>query len=345
MRNFARRPIGPALLLLLSAACAPPSGISDDTGTTTDTGTPSPTGTGTPDPAETGTTDAETDATTDATTGEPAKCEPFEPYEIDVQAEPNGLSWRGDLSTLFIADDDNNRILTRDAAGKGGVFAKIPSPSNDPGSDGLGQIDFDPAGNLYVPRFGFDDPTLGGVFRVAPDGTPTQLPGLAADLRRVGLDHDDATGVLYVATYNKDSEGVFVGWIAAVDPETGGEKNIVGGLEKPVGVLALGGKLYVGDQPTRKIYSVDLDAPALVLLTDEVAALDQFAASNSDDSFFALGYDKQLTTGYVYRVNVGGSFTIAAQGAWEPRGIAFDGVSRIFVSERDVQRIVVVPAC
>jgi S-adenosylmethionine:diacylglycerol 3-amino-3-carboxypropyl transferase len=125
----------------------------------------------------------------------------------------------------------------------------------------------------------------------------------------------------------------------------GGETTIVGGLEKPVGILALGGKLYVGDQPTRKIYSVDLADPALVLLTDEVVALDQFAASDQPDSFFALAYDETLMTGYVYRVNIHGSFTVAAQGAWEPRGIAFDGVSRIFVSERDVQRIAVVPAC
>jgi len=321
MRNFAPRH-APMFLIML-AACAPPSGPADGASTTGDSETTAPT----------------TGGTTDA----PPTCEPFEPYELDVQAEPNGLHWRGDLGQLFIADDDNNRILTRSESGQAGVFAEIPSPSMDPGSDGLGQIDFDPQGNLYVPRFGFDDPTLGGVFRVAPDGTPTQLPGLAADLRRVGLDHD--SGVLYVATYNKDSEGVFVGWISAVDPESGGETMIVGGLEKPVGILALGGKLYVGDQPTRKIYSVDLDDPALVLLTDEVVALDQFEPSGADDNFFALAYDEQLMTGYVYRVNVNGTFTIAAQGAWEPRGIAFDGVSRIFVSERDVQRIVVVPAC
>lgn len=322
------RPVISSLLLLLSVACAPPAGADDTTATTT---------------ATTGATDAP--GTTDEPTTAQAQCEPFEPLELDVQAEPNGLYWRGDLSTLFIADDDNNRILTRTEDGQGGVFAEIPSPSNDPGSDGLGQLAAAADGTLFVPRFGFDDPTLGGVFRVAPDGTPMQIPGLAADVRRVGLDYDDDTGVLYVATYNKDSEGVFVGWIAAVDPVNGGETTIVGGLEKPVGILKLGDKLYVGDQPTRKIYSVDLADPALVLLTDEVGALDQFAASGQADNFFALGYDETLMTGYVYRVNVSGTFTVAAQGSWEPRGIAFDGVSRIFVSERDVQRIAVVPAC
>jgi sugar lactone lactonase YvrE len=313
-------------MLLLSVGCAPPSGTEDSTGTT----------------------GGETDApgtTGEPTTGPQAACEPFEPFELDVQAEPNGLYWRGDLSTLFIADDDNNRILTRTEDGMGGVFAEIPNPSNDPGSDGLGQLAAAADGTLFVPRFGFDDPTLGGVFRLAPDGTPTQISGLAANVRRVGLAYDDDSGVLYVATYNKDSEGVFVGWIAAVDPVNGGETTIVSGLEKPVGILSLGGKLYVGDQPTRKIYSVDLADPALVLLTDEVVALDQFTASGDDDNFFALAYDETLMTGYVYRVNVNGTFAIAAQGSWEPRGIAFDGVSRIFVSERDAQRIAVVPAC
>jgi sugar lactone lactonase YvrE len=115
--------------------------------------------------------------TTERPLAPPAACEPFEPYEIDVQAEPNGLYWRGDLATLFIADDDNNRILTRAADGAGGVFAEIPSPSNDPGSDGLGQLAAAADGALFVPRFGFDDPTLGGVFRVAPDGRRRRSPG------------------------------------------------------------------------------------------------------------------------------------------------------------------------
>ncbi len=316
----------PCSLILLAVACAPPS-ATDDTGGSTAA-------------SQTG----ETGATSEPT-GEPAACEPFTPFEIDVQAEPNGLYWRGDLSQLFIADDDENRILTRTDDGKSSVFAEIPNPSGDPGTDGLGQIDFASDGSLYVPRFGFDDPSLGAVFRVSPAGEPIAIAGLKTDVRRVGLDFDDASGVLYVGTFTKDSGGMFTGWVAAVDPETGTEKTIIDGLVKPVGVIALGGKLYVGDQPTRKIYSVDLADPTLVLLTDELVSLDQFIHTNDDNSFFSIAYDEGISTGYVYRVNTDGTYTTVAQGAWEPRGIAFDGASRIFVSERDVQRIAVVPAC
>lgn len=308
-------------------ACAPPGGTDDTSGATA--------------VSQTGATGEPTTGGT----GEPAVCEPFAPFEIDVQAQPNGLYWRGDLSQLFIADDDENRILTRSDDGKSAIFAEIPNPSGDPGTDGLGQIDFAPDGSLYVPRFGFDDPSLGAVFRIGPDGQPAAIAGLKTDVRRVGLDFDDASGLLYVGTFTKDSGGVFTGWVAVVDPEKGTEQTLVDGLVKPVGVIALGGKLYVGDQPTRKIYSVDLADPALVLLTDELVSLDQFIHTSDDESFFSIAYDESVTTGYVYRVSTDGTYTTVAQGAWEPRGIAFDGVSRIFVSERDGQRIAVVPAC
>lgn len=308
-------------------ACAPPGGTDDTSGATA--------------VSQTGATGEPTTGGT----GEPAVCEPFAPFEIDVQAQPNGLYWRGDLSQLFIADDDENRILTRSDDGKSAIFAEIPNPSGDPGTDGLGQIDFAPDGSLYVPRFGFDDPSLGAVFRIGPDGQPAAVAGLKTDVRRVGLDFDDASGLLYVGTFTKDSGGVFTGWVAVVDPEKGTEQTLVDGLVKPVGVIALGGKLYVGDQPTRKIYSVDLADPALVLLTDELVSLDQFIHTSDDESFFSIAYDESVTTGYVYRVSTDGTYTTVAQGAWEPRGIAFDGVSRIFVSERDGQRIAVVPAC
>lgn len=310
-----------APVLLLATACAPPSGTTDSD----DSGTGEPTG--------------------GSTGGEPANCEPFTPFEIDVMAQPNGLYWRGDLNTLFIADDDENRILTRADDGAGAVFAEIPSAADGPGSDGLGQIDFAADGNLFVPRFGFDDPDLGAVFHIAPDGAAAPVPGLATDVRRVGLDYDDTSGTLYVGTFTKDSEGVFHGWIAAVDPAEGTETTLVEGFVKPVGVLALGGKLYVGDQPTRKIYSVDLAEPELVLLTDELVSLDQFIHTGDADSFYSIAYDESITTGYVYRVKTDGTYTTVAQGKWEPRGIAFDGVSRIFVAEHDVQKIAVVPAC
>ena len=286
------------------------------------------------------------DSTGGATTGSAAQCEPFEPFVIDVQAEPNGLYYHATQESLYIADDDNNRILVRTDDGMLGVFAEIPNPSGDPGADGLGDLDFAADGSLYVPRFGFGMPGLGAIFRVTPAGQPEQIMGVNADWRRVGLDYDDERGLLYVATFSKDAEGVFTGWVATVDPVAGVETKIVEGMSKPVGIAVVGDSLFVGDQNLRQLFRVDLTAaqPALELVSDEFESLDLMEAT-PDGNLLVLSYDTANSVGRVYRVTPQGAITTVAEGAWEPRGIAFDGVSRIFVSARDSQTIVVVPAC
>lgn len=289
--------------------------------------------------------ESDTAATGDTTGAAPA-CEPFEPYVIDVQAEPNGLHYRADQATLYIADDDNNRVLTRADDGTFGVFVEIPNPSGDPGADGLGDLDFAADGTLFVPRFGFGMPGLGAIFQVTPDGVATAIAGVNDAWRRVGLDYDDARGLLYVATYSRDADDVYTGWIASVDPKAGVEATIVSGLVKPVGIAVIGDALFVGDQVDRRLYRVDLDAaaPALSLVSDEFESLDLMQAT-PDGDLLVLSYDTANSRGRVLRVTPDGAITIVAEGAWEPRGIAFDGVSRIFVSARDSQTIVVVPAC
>lgn len=304
-----------------------------------------PTAEGTASDSETGGVSTG-DSTGGATTGPAAQCEPFEPFVIDVQAEPNGLFYHVAQRSLYIADDDNNRILVRTDDGMLSVFAEIPNPSGDPGADGLGDLDFAADGSLYVPRFGFGMPGLGAIFRVTPAGQPEQIMGVDADWRRVGLDYDDARGLLYVATFSKDAEGVFTGWVATVDPVAGVETKIVEGMSKPVGIAVVGDTLFVGDQNLRQLSRVDLTAakPALELVSDEFESLDLMEAT-PDGDLLVLSYDTANSVGRVYRVTPQGAITTVAEGAWEPRGIAFDGVSRIFVSARDSQTIVVVPAC
>lgn len=285
-------------------------------------------------------------ASTTATTGPAAQCEPFEPYVIDVQAEPNGLYWHAEQKALYIADDDMNRVLVRADDGALSVFAEIPNPSGDPGSDGLGDLDVAADGSLYVPRFGFGMPGLGAIFRVPEGGAPEQVPGVNAEWRRVGLDFDDARGLLYVGTYSRDADDVYTGWVASVDPVAGVETTIVDGLSKPVGIAVIGDALFVGDQAQRRLYRVDLTAasPALALVSDEFESLD-LMETTPDGNLLVLSYDSANSIGRVYRVTPAGAITTVAEGAWEPRGIAFDGVSKIFVSARDTQTIVVVPAC
>jgi sugar lactone lactonase YvrE len=315
----------PRLLpLVLLLACVPTP--ADDTGGADDTA-----GASTSEPT---------------TAGAPPVCEPFEPYVIDVQAEPNGLYWRADEAALYIADDDNNRILRRADDGASSVFAAIPSPNDNPGADGLGDLDFAADGALYVPRFGFGVPDLGAIFRVAADGAPTALAGVDPAWRRVGLDYDEARGLLYVATFSKDSEGMFSGWVSTVDPVAGEEKILVEGLSKPVGVAVVGDTLYVGDQNLQILYKVDLTAesPVLAVVSDEFANLDLMEPT-ADGDLLLLSYDPATSTGHVYRVTPDGAYTTVAEGDWEPRGITFDGLSKIYVSARNTQTIVVLPAC
>lgn len=298
------------------------------------------------------TSDSETAGTTDAaptsgdSTGTQTQCEPFAPFRIDVQAEPNGLYYRADEQKLYIADDDNNRVLVRAEDGTIEEFATIPNPSNDPGSDGLGDLDFAADGTLYVPRFGFGMAGLGAIFRVAPGAAPEAIAGVNDEWRRVGLDHDDPRGLLWVATYSRDADDVYTGWIASVDPVAGVETILVGGLGKPVGIAVIGDRLFVGDQAQRQLFSIDLTAttPALTLVSDEFESLD-LMETTPDGALLVLSYDTANSVGYVYRVTADGAITTVAQGDWEPRGIAFDGVSRLFVSARDSQQIVVMPAC
>ena len=237
----------------------------------------------------------------DGSSGSPdaaAQCEPFEPEILDIQAEPNGLFYRADQRSLYIADDDNNRILVRSEDGELRVFAEIPNPSGDPGSDGLGDLDFAADGSLFVPRFGFGIGGLGAIFRVSADGSPTELPGVDAEWRRVGLDYDDARGLLYVATYSRDADDVYTGWISSVDPVAGVETKLLGGLSKPVGIAVLGDALFVGDQAQRRLFRVELTAkqPALALVSDEFESLDLMEATPGGE-LLVLSFDTANSTG------------------------------------------------
>ncbi|MEZ4383506.1 MAG: hypothetical protein R3A79_19405 [Nannocystaceae bacterium] len=294
-----------------------------------------------PAPVDVGESEGEAASESDS-----AACHSFEPFIIDVMAEPNGLFYRADQGRLYIADDDNNRVLTWSDDGTLGVFAEIPNPSGDPGSDGLGDLDFAADGTLYVPRFGFGMPGLGAIFQVSASGEASEVAGVNDEWRRVGLDYDDARGLIYVATYSRDADDVYTGWISAVDPIAGVETKILEGLSKPVGIAVIGDALFVGDQAQRRLYRVDLEAatPALSLVSDEFEALDLMEAT-PDGALLVLSYDNAVSAGRVLRVTPEGAITVVAEGSWEPRGITFDGVSRIFVSARDTQTIVVVPAC
>jgi len=274
------------------------------------------------------------------------QCEHFEPYEIEITADPNGLYYHAGRETLYVVDDDNNRILSIGDDGSRGIFAEIPNPSGDPGNDGLGDIDCDDGDWFYVPRFGFGETGLGAVFKISPEGAEEAIEGVDTQWRRIGLDYDDGQDILYVATFNKDTTGIYAGWISVVDPGAGTEEQIITGFQKPVGVLKVGDVLLVTEQKEDAIYKVNLsaDPPVREMFIDDLLHPDIMEHAG-EDAVYVAAFDEGSGTGYVYRVTLDGSRELVGTGEWEPRGIAFDGLSRIFISSHGDYKIIVIPAC
>ena len=117
------------------------------------------------------------------TTPDPAAPLERGPKAIALDGDPNGLFWDAASQTLYIADDQNNRVLKwTDAEGVTLAAQLPPAPGNGPG---LGDLVRMPDGTLVVVRFGGG--TAGDVVFVRPDGTTGTVPGLKPERRRIGL--------------------------------------------------------------------------------------------------------------------------------------------------------------
>src|SRR5690606_29210830 len=96
------------------------------------------------------------------------------PAVIEVEGDPNGIHWDASARVLYIADDDNNRILRW--SDKGGIELVAALPAVPGGSAGLGQVVRAPDGTLVVPRFGGG--TAGDVVYVDAEGNTGVVSGL-----------------------------------------------------------------------------------------------------------------------------------------------------------------------
>jgi len=176
------------------------------------------------------------------------------PTSIALDADPNGLFWDEAEATLYIADDNGNRILKWTDAG--GVALAAELPAAPPDGPGLGQVIKTSDGTLVVTRFGFG--TSGAVVFVKKDGTSGVVPGLDTTRRRLGLSvaEDGKIDDAFFVSLN----GVKLGSIAELDL-AGSEVEIVTGIKKPVGVLALGGKLVFSEQDSDTVSEASIAAP------------------------------------------------------------------------------------
>jgi hypothetical protein len=273
---------------------------------------------------------------------------------VPAQASPDGLFWQyGADPALYVADEGNNTIVRWDDK-KG--FSKGTGALPDelaPDSGGLGQVIRLEDGTFFVTRFGFG--TGGGIIYVAATGDAGYFPGLDVTRKRIGLGlNPDGT---LTTTYFKGMGSNTTGAVAKLSAFTGGEKDFITNLTKPVGVSYLEGRVVATDQtPGYVVQSTAFtiggqfqdpadggpdaggyDAGSVLDsgLPDTFALLagGDAICQGPDGSIFAA-----TNTGTVYQIARDGTVKAVpgATGLVRTKGVAYDGANkRLFVGEID----------
>ena len=246
------------------------------------------------------------------------------PTTIPVDGDPNGLFWDAPTATLYVADDNGNRLLAwTDASGFGEALALPAAPADGPG---LGQVVRTPDGTLVVTRFGFG--SAGDVVFVSADGTPGVVPGLDPERRRIGLTVTD-DGTLYDGWFARLATGERVGSVGRLSL-AGGEPEVLTGLKKLVGVLVMGDALYVSDQELGQILEAPLADPSNFSVHATLLNPDLLAAGPEGSLF--TGADG----GLLYRIHADGTAEAIDTDYQQVRGVAYDADHRrLFVVDHD----------
>ena len=246
------------------------------------------------------------------------------PRILAIDGDPNGLWWDDSTQTLYVADDNGNRILRwTDASG----FALVKDlPAASPSGAGLGQVVRTGDGTLVVTRFGYG--TTGDVVSVPASGDAQIVPSLDPQRRRIGLTLA-ADGRLFDSWFVRLSTGARVGSVGQLSL-TGTEPEVITGLQKPVGVLAVGSDLFVSDQDLGQILRAPLSNPASYTVLATVAQPDLLAAG-PDGSIFTGS-----AGGSLYRISASGVAAVFETGFQQVRGVAYDPTNhRVFVADHD----------
>lgn len=247
-----------------------------------------------------------------------------EPRTLPIDGDPNGLFWDQAGQRLLVADDDGNRILQwTDQHGFELVQNLLASAGKGPG---LGQLVMTADGTIFVTRFGHG--TTGDVVRVPRASEPEIVPGLDPTRRRIGL-AVSSTGQLFDAWFARADDGSRQGAISQLEA-SGGEREVIAGLTKPIGVLVLAGRLFVSDQDRGQILAAPLDNPAQTSVFASIPGPD-LLASGPDGSVFSGS-----TSGAVYWIDASGVASELAKGFGQVRGVAYDPAQRrLFVADHD----------
>lgn len=245
------------------------------------------------------------------------------PTRVAMDGDPNGLWWERSNATLYIADDQNNRVLTwRDGEGQRLLATLPPAPSQ---GAGLGQLVRMQDGTIVVARFGHG--TSGDVVYIAPDGTVGRISTLDVTRRRIGLTVA-SDGTLYDGWFVRQASGR-VGSVSTLTL-AGAESDAITGLAKPVGVLAVGARLFVSDQDRNEILVADRASPMTTTRFAMLTGPDLLCEGPSGSLFSGS------TTGVVYRIASDGAVTTFDTGYQSTRGVAYDRENRrLFVADHD----------
>jgi hypothetical protein len=314
-------------------------------------------------PPDTGTPDTGTDAGHDSGTFDRG------PTTLPFNGDPNGVFWDpGVGAALYIADSASNQIQKwTDGAGfsvAAALPALAPLADGGPATPTLGQVIRLLDGTLLVTRFGFGQ--YGAIVVVTPNGDAGVVTGivdggpapLSVKKRRIGLAMlADGTIVDTYFTPTPDG-GPRVGAIAKVNLLAGTEKDLITGLEKPIGVTqGLDGRIYLTDQdfgymiasPLTGGAFVDPDGGALDAGSDasdadaapvDAGPLPSFFTGIASPDLVCQGPDGTFfagsSAGTVYQISKTGAVTSFQTGLKSARGCAYDGAhKRLFVVEED----------
>jgi DNA-binding beta-propeller fold protein YncE len=246
------------------------------------------------------------------------------PKIVAVEGDPNGLWWDDAEQTLYVADDNGNRVLRWTDEDGFSLVRELPAAA--PEGAGLGQLVRTDDGTIVVTRFGYG--TAGDVVFLPPSGEPEIVPGLDVERRRIGLTVAD-DGTLFDSWFVRLSTGDRVGAVGQLSLE-GDEPEVITGLQKPVGVLAVGSNLFVSDQDLGQILKAPQSDPSSYTVLATVEQPDLLAAG-PDGSLFTGS-----AGGSLYRITEAGSPSVFESGFQQVRGVAYDPTNRrVFVADHD----------
>ncbi len=236
--------------------------------------------------------------------------EPSTPGQtIGLDGDASGAWWDPATRALLVTDSTHATLERWTADGGLQQAAALPDPHAE-----LGGLAVLRDGRTLVTSFGFGSD--GAVFVVAPDHSVAKVPNLARERRRIGI-AVGGDGAIYV-TYFVVQDGKRLGGIARLDPNSG-ETDVVGDLQKPVGIAASDRMLFVADQEQNEIIGYPLgDFAHPVVVARDLPSAD----------LLTLLPDGDLVTGgkhgAVYRVSPRGAVSTIASGYEQVRGTAYD---------------------